>query len=193
MKSYILFVSGMKPYAHILLKEIQEAEESLIQTRELFSPKERILPFALSNFYLSQFLFDLFRLEESIMHDSKTNLSNLKKNAFISGKSAIKNSMKFAPNKPEVFRLMGLYYWLTGRQKEALKWWDKSINIGNYLGARPELARTFMELGKRLLEEKSKLRQWQGIEAEEYLNKARVIFEEMELNYDLQELEKIGI
>ena len=86
---------------------------------------------------------------------------------------------------------MGVYYWLIGKQKKALKWWDKSIRIGEHLGARPELARTYMEVGKRLLEPKSKHGALNGLSAEDYLGKARALFEEMELAWDLQELEKV--
>jgi hypothetical protein len=88
---------------------------------------------------------------------------------------------------------MGLYYWLIGRPKKALTWWAKSIETAGRLGARPELARTFMEVGKRLLEEKrkGKPKQLSGIKAEEYLKKARILFQDMELAWDLQELNKV--
>jgi hypothetical protein len=44
--------------------------------------------------------------------------------------------------------------------------------------------------GKRLLEPKSKHKELDGITTEEFLEKARVIFEEMDLLWDLDELEK---
>lgn len=48
-----------------------------------------------------------------------------------------------------------------------------------------------MEIGKRLLEEKSKYRELNGISAEEYLGKARAMFAEMDIQWDLDELDKI--
>ena len=48
-----------------------------------------------------------------------------------------------------------------------------------------------MEIGKRFLEEKSKYKELNGISAEEYLGKARTMFEEMDLQWDLDELDKI--
>jgi hypothetical protein len=78
-------------------------------------------------------------------------------------------------------------------QKKAIKWWRRTIEEGERLGARPDLARTYMEIGKRFLEEKSKYKELNGITAEEYLKKARVMFQEMELQWDLDELDKISI
>jgi hypothetical protein len=43
------------------------------------------------------------------------------------------------------------------------------------------------------LEPTSKYKELDGIKAEEYLEKARVMFEEMDLQWDLDELEKLKI
>ena len=50
-----------------------------------------------------------------------------------------------------------------------------------------------MEIGKRLLEPKSKYKELDGIKAWDYLEKARGMFEEMDLQWDLDELEKLKI
>ena len=78
--------------------------------------------------------------------------------------------------------MVGCYYRLIGKQNKAVKWWKKAIEEGEQLGTRPELARTYMEIGKRLLEEKNKHKELNRISAEEYLEKARAMFQEMELN-----------
>ena len=87
--------------------------------------------------------------------------------------------------------MVGQYYWLISKQKKAVQCWKRAIEEGERLGARPDLARTYMEIGKRLLEEKSKYKELNGISAEEYLEKARNMFEEMDLQWDLDELEKV--
>jgi hypothetical protein len=56
-----------------------------------------------------------------------------------------------------------------------------------------ELSRTYFEVGKRLLEPTSKYKDLDGIKVWDYLEKARVMFEEMDLQWDLDELEKIKI
>ena len=101
------------------------------------------------------------------------------------------NSKKYAPGVVEFLRLMGEYYWLIGKQKKALKWWEKAIKKGEELGARPDLSRTYFIIGKSLLEPDSKFKKLYGITAEEYLEKARTLFEEMDLQWDLDELDKI--
>jgi hypothetical protein len=56
-----------------------------------------------------------------------------------------------------------------------------------------ELSRTYFEVGKRLLEPTSKYKELDDIKAEEYLEKARKMFKEMDLQWDLDELEKLKI
>ena len=60
---------------------------------------------------------------------------------------------------------------------------------GERLGARPDLSRTYFEVGKRLLEPQSKHKQLNGIEAKGYLEKAGILFEEMDLERDLDDLD----
>lgn len=69
--------------------------------------------------------------------------------------------------------------------------WNMAMGEFGSLGARPELARTYMEIGKRLLDEKSRYKELNGISAKEYLGKAREIFVEMDLQWYLDELDKI--
>jgi hypothetical protein len=72
-----------------------------------------------------------------------------------------------------------------------LKWWRKTIQDGKKLGFRPEIAPTYLEIGKSLLAPQSKYKRLNGIAAEEYLKKARLLFEEMDLQWDLGQLEKV--
>jgi hypothetical protein len=48
-----------------------------------------------------------------------------------------------------------------------------------------------MEIGKRFLEDKSKYKELNGISAKEYLEKARTMFQDMDLQWDLDELDKV--
>jgi class 3 adenylate cyclase/tetratricopeptide (TPR) repeat protein len=186
-------VPGIKPYIQILLADIKGAEKTLLQEKDAVSHEKRAAPLYLGRLLISQFLFDLYILEEFMLSDNnnKTKITGSRKNTYRSGKAAVKNSMKVATDRTEAFKLMGVYYWLIGKQKKALTWWHKSILTGQHLGARPELARTYMEVGKRMLEKKSKYLQWNGLQADEYLEKARALFEEMELDWDLKELAKV--
>ena len=166
--------------------------KSLLQAKGLVLKQERVIPDYISSYVMGQFFFDLSLLERSILSQDKSGMSEYQKKAFQSGKNALKNARKYACDRTETLRLMGLYHWLIDRQDKALEWWHKSIQEGERLGARVELARTYMEVGKRLLEEKSRFREMDGINAEDYLKKARTLFETMDLQWDLDELDKIG-
>ena len=123
------------------------------------------------------------------------NQSEIRKNrksGSSTGSKAVKCSKKAYVYRTEALRLMGTYYWLIGEQRKAIKWWGKSIQEGERLGARLEVSRTYFEVGKRLLEEKSKYKELNGIKAEEYLDKAKTMFEEMDLQWDLDQLERIA-
>ena len=104
----------------------------------------------------------------------------------------LKQSKKVAEHRTESYRLMGIYYWVIKSQKRALKWWNKAITEGERLGARLELSRTYFEVEKRLLEPESKYKELNGIKGEEYLKKARILFEEMDLQWDLDELNRLA-
>ncbi len=137
-------------------------------------------------------MFDIYQLEKEIKTDKESESSKYRKRTLKSGRKAVIKSRKAAGVRTENFRLMGTYYSLIGKQRKALKWWGKSITEGERLGARLELSRTYMEVGKRLLEPKSKFKELNGIKAEGYLEKARTMFEEMDLQWDLEELDRMS-
>ncbi len=136
-------------------------------------------------------MLDLHLLEDAIDGDSRSLISKQAKAARKSGRRAVRNATKFAPRRTGNYRLMGEYYWLVGKQRKAFQWFDKSIKEGERLGARPDLSRTYMEVGKRLLEPQSRFKELNGISAPEYLDKAETLFREMDLQWDLEQLEQV--
>ena len=131
-------------------------------------------------------------MEESIKSDNREELGRNRQIAIKMGKRGVKVAWKAAQHRTEALRLMGTYYWLTGKQRKALSWCNKSIEEGERLDARSELSMPYMKVGKRLLEPKSKYKQLNGISAEGYLKKARKMFREMDLQWDLDELDKVA-
>ena len=191
LKFFLCWYYSFKAYIQILLSDIAEAEKCLLYAEENLSKMERV-PLYLGTFLLSKFTLRLLELEGSIKKGDHSEIRKNQRIALKSGKLAVKNSKKTAIERTEIYRHMGTYFWLVKKQKRALKWWDKSINEGKYLGARVELSRTYMEVGRRLLEPKSKYKKHNGIKAYEYLSKAKSMFEEMELQWDLDELAKLN-
>jgi hypothetical protein len=85
---------------------------------------------------------------------------------------------------------MGDYHWLIEKQSKAIGWWRKAMREGARLGARPDLSRTYLEVGKRLQEPKSKYKKLDHIGAKSYLEKARNMFEELGLQKDKDSLDE---
>ena len=174
----------------MMLGDIQEVENTLQYANEInseiFPP-----PFFLRHFLRSHFIFNLYQLEQSIKTGNASDIAKNKISALKAGKKSVKNSQKVAFDRIEDYKLMGVYYWLINKQKKALKWWGKSIEAGERLEGRLELSRTYFEVGKSLLEPNSKYKELNGITAEEYLEKARAMFEDMDLQWDLDELDKV--
>lgn len=175
---------GMIAYMQVLKDDLHSAKRTLDETANLIHKigKDRIPFYTYLFFELGTFVYHLAKLEKAIVLNDKADISEFKKVALKSGKKAKRNSKKVAGVRTETFRLMGTYYWFIDKQRKALKWWGKSIKEGERLGARPELSRTFMEVGKRLLQQESKYKELYGVRAEEYLTKAREMFEELDLH-----------
>jgi hypothetical protein len=71
---------------------------------------------------------------------------------------------------------------------KALSWWRNAIEEGKRLGARLELSRVFFEVGRRLRDPHSKHKMLNGLDADAYLEQAGEMFEEMNLQWDLDRL-----
>jgi tetratricopeptide (TPR) repeat protein len=189
-KRYINYFYANKARTQLLLKDIEGAQKSISIASEYLSEVKDI-PYYHCIFLLCQFDKDICRLETTIHSDNKAVITSIRKQAFMAGKNAIRVSKKSASEQTEVVKLMGKYYWLIGRQGKAFKWWSKAVKKGEELGARPDLSRTYSEIGKALLDPKCNYKEWNGMSAQEYLDKARTMFQEMDLQYDLDELDKI--
>jgi hypothetical protein len=185
----VVFYLGFKAIIQVLLKDMDGARDTLLNARQLISKIGRIPPFYISSYLTGQFCFDLYLLKRAILADDKPDIAKYRKKAALSGKQALKNSDKSALDRTEIFRLMGTYCWLAGRKNKAQNWWDKSIQEGERFGFRIETARTYMEIGKRLLEGKSRFKKDSDTMAKNYLEKARIVFQEMKLHRDIDELD----
>jgi len=186
-----LMIIGAKANMQILIGDMLGAEETIKQGEQILTEEKYVVPFYGSNYRLSRLFFNIVKLENDLKAGSSLRTIRRQYRIKKIKKEALKNVAKNATNRIEVFKLLGVYYWLLGKRRKAINWWDKSIRAGIQLGARPELARTYMEVGRRLLGKEGRFKELNGISAEEYLQRAKHLFEEMDLQWDLDELEKI--
>jgi len=187
----ILLYLGYRAMIEFYQKDIDKAKLSLLEAKSFVLKKRHIPPSYISSYLTSKFLLNLHLLEQAKHSENKNIFSKYRRKAYKSSKYALKNSYKNACDKTEILRLTGIYYWLTDRYHNAIKYWRKSIEEGTHMGARIELARTYMEIGKRFHEKRTGFTDLDGIRSEAYLEKAKILFEEMELQWDLRELEKV--
>ena len=174
---------------HILLHNVKEAELSIQKARGIIGTIT-MSPLFFDNFLIAQLAFHLHHMETCIEGDNKRGFSIHRKPAGDAAREVMKNSRKVVSNRAEAYRLLGRYCWLLGEQKKALRWWNKSIGWCEQYGSRLELPRTFMEIGRRLNENRSKYKTLNGAGPEKYLADAGGMFGDMDLLWDLDKLQK---
>ena len=139
---------------HILMEEISEAEKT-IQLANQNIQGETLSVYG-TTYAVSQFMIDLHHLEIAKEQGNNSEWNMLVKNAIQSGKKSIRMARKISDDRVESYKLMGTCNWLIGNKKKAIKCWGKAIKEGERLDALPELSRTYLEAGKRLLEKDSR-------------------------------------
>ncbi len=179
-----------KAHIYILIDDIERAEKYLTLADEVRREIDTV-PWQLTDFLRSQFECDLYHLKESIKSGKNKKTTQYRKKANTSGQRFLKTTGKVAQFRTDSYRLRGVYYWLINRQAKALKWWQKAIEEGDRLDARLELSRVYFEIGKHLSKDNSNHRMLNGISAESYLEKAKGLFEEMDLQWDLEQLRQL--
>jgi tetratricopeptide (TPR) repeat protein len=186
----ILNMHSLKASIHLLMMEMGEAGKSLSQANQIRS-KVKAVPIQLSVFFRSQFEYFLRRLEDFVRDGHKEEFFEYRRNAFKSGKMLIKTCQKAALYRTDSYRLMGIYHWLIHDQKSAFKWWDKAIEEGERLGARPQVARTYAEMGKSLCAVEGGPSAPDVSRAKEFLRKAKTMFSDLGLTKDLEDLNSV--
>jgi tetratricopeptide (TPR) repeat protein len=182
-------IYSIKARIQVFMGDIDGAEQSLENAEKIKS--EMMLPFYLVEMHLSRFLMNIYKLEQLSIIENKNFNFHYRRQVLKIGKKTAMITKKTVYNNVELFRYMGTYHWIVNKQRKALKYWTKSISEGERMGARPELARTYFEVGKRLFEKKSTQKHLNGIKADEYLEKAKDMFEDLDLKWDLHNLTKL--
>ena len=102
----------------------------------------------------------------------------------------ISKSKKFVSNLTEAYLLRSRIFMFQQKPKKAFKNLQLAIQTGEKYNGRLELSRAYFETGKFLSDPKTKQKQLNGLSGKDYLDKAKVMFEEMDLQWDLEEYRK---
>jgi class 3 adenylate cyclase/tetratricopeptide (TPR) repeat protein len=172
------------------LRDIDNAVGS-IQQADAIRSSVKAAPIQRSIYYRSQFEVLLFRLEDTPKRGNGALINDLNSKITITAKKLIKTTKKAAQHRTEAYRLIGQYYWLTNKPNLAFKWFKKSVQEGERLEARLELSRTYYHIGKLLMKSGRSNKHLNGLNADAYLDSAQTIFEELDLQWDLNKLSRI--
>ena len=189
----VIYFYGIKANILLLMGDFEKARQTLILAAGMVRGNGFVPPHFLSRYVMSQLLFDLYLLEKALKNPGPHNISKIKKRSCKSAKKALRTSKKYACDRTEALRLMGSYCWISGKQKKALVWWERSILEGERLDAKLELSRTYLEVARRLFEKKGRYDTLKGIGREEYLKKAQHLFSQLDLDWDLKELDSLKL
>lgn len=198
---HIMFLSFTSEL-HLLTGDIDSSVRSLAIAHQRLAPVR--MPAVQSHYYQAEFRAYLFRMERLLHKDHDTNFGILQKQALRSGKNQLKAALKAADFLTEALMMTGSYWWLLGRTRKAFRWWKKSLDEGERLGAKLELSRSYFEIGRRLLEKPITKRQLRlrlkaralakkllGLTPEECLGKAEAMFLDMSLRWDMGQLKEV--
>lgn len=182
----LMLVQCSRVLALALRGEFAEADKYIDEARNIIITRKRGVIF------YSTYLITKIHLEVAKIHSWKTgHYSKEKKKELLQlTNEAIKVSKKYRGNLTEAYRLRGEVLYLSGKYGMALKYYKKAMDFGTKSGSRIETSRTYFELGKFLSAPNTKPTQLNKLSGKDYLEKARTMFEDIDLQWDLAEYRK---
>jgi len=183
----LLIVWCVKSQTHSLRKETDEARNAFAEADKLIHDK-KIIPTYYIHFLQAKAYIEMLELEMCITHKRSVN----QKSAILMKtiNQLIRQSKTVPSSGVEAWRLKAMFYLLAKNYRKTLKCFSRSIQIGQKYNCSLELSRTYFEAGKFLQEMHGRQNTILGFSGNEYLLKAKSMFEEMDLQWDLKEYEK---
>jgi hypothetical protein len=180
---------GCKAKVHVLRDELEAARETLRTADEIIAKEGLMPPFNRGSVERSHLLLALADMEHARARGERADERAAAKEARKAARRALACARRVAWQRTEVYGAVARLRWLTGDLRGARRWWQKTLEEAARLEARPERARTCLEIGTRLLEAGGG--EVQGRDASSWLDEARREFEDMDLAWDLARLEAV--
>jgi len=179
---------GSKAKAQVLLGDRAGAAATLGRAEQIVKRSSIIPPWHLSAYAVSRLLYDVAALASGRPAQQRSAGRALARRARRSAAFARRVAARVAVQRGEVYRLTARMHWLLGNAKRARRWWLRSIAECEQLGAKPELARTYADIGLSLMAE-SRERDLAGVDAREYVARAQRLFVDLGLAWDMTQVE----
>ena len=172
---------------HLNLGDLKNADKAII-IAEQWKDKISNVPVYHTQYLLARLKLDLEKFKSLIKSDQhfRQTLKEIKSNS----NKLIAQSKKLIANLTEAYLLKAKLYQLLTKNQKVLKYLQLAIQTGEKYNGRLELSRAYFETGKFLSDPKTKQQQLNGLTGKDYLEKARTMFEEMDLQWDLEEYRK---
>jgi class 3 adenylate cyclase/tetratricopeptide (TPR) repeat protein len=184
-----LYALATKAKGQCLMGALQEADATLDRAADLMRSAGVVPPYHSSAYYRSRLLVDLARIDSARRAGTRVPRS-MRRRAHRNARRGARLASWAALRRPEMFRLVGTQAWLEGHGQRAARWWQRSLEAAAALGMCPALARSHLEVARRLLED-GRLEHVAGLDAEAHLERAERGFRELELDWDLGQLEAV--
>jgi hypothetical protein len=181
-----LIALGVRGQVETLQGDLGAAEKSLERAAGIAARNKPLIPFHDSAWLRARYLLDLTLLEGALGAGDAARLRELRRRARRTGGATLRAASRVACRRTFAYRLAGRHAWLLGQRRKAQRWWERSLESGRNLGARPELARTHAELALRLGPGEALA----GWSSEEHRLEALGLFERLGLEWDLARLEE---
>jgi class 3 adenylate cyclase/tetratricopeptide (TPR) repeat protein len=191
MDPFKIHLLSVKSNAQIILKDLDGAKISLEKAEEIFNQQQIVPPLYAICYLVSLFTLNLALLEKAMVLNDQFKSRKHKKFIKKSIKKLTKTAHSYGFWRLEAYRVIGLYHWVVNDQSRAMKAWAKSIKEAERMDSKLYLARIYKDIGSKIFEEKSHYKQLNGMTSQKYLENAREMFHEMDLKWDLDELDKI--
>jgi tetratricopeptide (TPR) repeat protein len=170
--------------AHVRRGDRAAAAAALNRARETGARSTVLAPWHESTYQRARLLFDVTALEACSRSSDPAAWRAARRAATRSAGRAVRVAAKVAKERVAIYRLVGRVAWLLGKEKRALAWWTRALSVGEHLGARPELARTCAEVGRRLGAPGTRHTTLAGTDAAAYRARAASLFAEIGLPRD---------
>ena len=136
---------------------------------------------------MSRCQFDAAALDTAVSDGDRQAQRALLRRAQHSVRQALRLAASVARERVEAYRLAGQVCWLAGKRRRAVHCWEQSIRAAEQLGARPDLARTYFEMGRRLGAAGLGQRMVNQLPGAAYVDKALELFAQLGLDADRQQ------
>ena len=176
---------GNKAKIELLSGNVAAAGETLDAADRLVDRIPNATPFH-SGWYRTSRLFHTVRaLDEAIADGDRVRIGALRARVGADVGRAMRTAAALAMIRTEVYRHAGSIHWLLGAPRRAAQWWERSLTEGTRLGARPELARSHLEIARRLAAAPSST--IAGADAAAHRATAERLLRELRLDHELDQ------